>query len=219
MPKPGDLESFLKNSGTWKAVPDLLKRGITCEDREAYAELVYFHPFVQRFLYGQPSDPSPIRLFRRTDIVGAKVRLNLWDHNQSRDVCFEIKLVVHRVHLYLFDRGVAILAVEVEEMGVHELTNGSDKTVDLSLELVEEFLDRFRRAYPPYWETESKIPGHFPAKVEWLDQKGQVLPWPEPHSPEDLPDAALEHGQFSELQVSTVSPHGLPAIGHKYSNP
>lgn len=206
LPKPGDLEYFLKNCGTWKAVPDLLKRGITCEDREAYAELVYFHPFVQRFLYGQPPD-LPIKLYQRPDIRGAKVRLGWWDDDQSLDLLFEIKLDVHRVHLYLFDRGVALLAVEVEAVRVYDLTrNESKQPIDLTLELVEEFLDRFRRAYPPYWETNGHKPGHFPAKVEWLDQKGQVMPWPEPHSPEDLPDAALEHGQFSEL----VLKRGVP---------
>lgn len=207
LPIPEDLEFFLTGCWTWKAVPDLLKRGITFEDREAYAELVYFHPFVQRFLYGQPSDPSPIKLYSRPDIGGAKVRLNWWDHNQHRDVSYEIKLDVHRVHLYLFDRGVALLAVEVEAVRVYDLTlNDLKQPIDLFLELVEEFLDRFRRAYPPYWETSDLKPGHFPAKVEWLDQKGQVMSWPEPHSPEDLPDAALEHGQFSEL----VLKRGVP---------
>jgi len=59
---------------------------------------------------------------------------------------------------------VALLVVEVHS------------ALPLSLRLVEEFLDCFRRAYPPYWESDKNKPfsptGHCPHKVKWLGTDG-----------------------------------------------
>ncbi|MFZ4700728.1 MAG: hypothetical protein ACOYMG_11825, partial [Candidatus Methylumidiphilus sp.] len=64
---------------------------------------------------------------------------------------------------YLFDHGVAILVVEVYSNN------------PLSLGLVEEFLDRFRRAYPPYWETQGDAAGHCPREVKWLKANERAI--------------------------------------------
>ena len=162
--KPQDLddafEAAFVASKKWHRESDLLKRGEQTPDDQAYAELVYFHPFVRRFLYGEAEAVTkpPMRLYRRYDIKRAKVEILFRDFGvdppMDRDEVIE--LAVERIHFYLFDGGVAILVVEVASLHPLHLT------------LVEELLDRFRRAYPPYWETDKGNPGHCPDRVEWL---------------------------------------------------
>jgi hypothetical protein len=137
---------FMAN-GLWQREHDLLMRGdnLTNVRDSAYAEQVYFHPFVQRFLYGETQsrqksstgkiaanhNSSPMRLYSRKDIKTVWVNLE--------EEALSIDLAVERIHFYLFDHGVAILVVEVRSK------------YPLALQHVEELLDRFRRAYPPYW--------------------------------------------------------------------
>lgn len=108
-----------------------------------YAERVYFHPFVQRFLYGPDSGTE--KVFYRNDIDAVWLDLG----GKGR-----VELAVENIALYLFVHGVAILALEV----------GGE---NLPLGQAQEILDRFRRAYPPYWESGDGDPGHCPLKVEW----------------------------------------------------
>lgn len=161
--KSEDLKDVLKKGG-WELEEDLIGRGL---DKTAggdpdkapgdpYAEVVYFHPFVQRFLYGEPPPKEgaagrpPLSLFYKTGVTGARVWLFL-DRAVHR-----LEMKVDRLHLYVFDSGIAILALEVHALN------------PVSLPLAEQFLDGFRRAYPPYWETDGGRPGHCPVEVEWL---------------------------------------------------
>src|SRR4029450_2981977 len=88
----------------------------TADDRASekhYSEFVSFMPDVQRFLYGEDRraagasgyGASPIRVFRRNDVVKAEVKLPSSEPT--------IVLDVARVELYFFyDIDLAILVVE-----------------------------------------------------------------------------------------------------------
>ena len=154
-----DFERFFANGMHWQREHDLLARSdVNAEASSRYAEFVFFHPFVQRFLYpDQDADKPPIRLYKREDIRCVTVSLDKPDGK----ICIE--LAVDRIHFYLFDHGVGILVMEVSY------------EKHLPIGIVEDFIDCFRRAYPPYWETYNDAPGHCPLKVEWLDCFGKAF--------------------------------------------
>jgi hypothetical protein len=131
----------------WEEARDPFSRGIPSLESTRYAEYVYFHPFVQRFLYGDGKTRPALRLFTRNDIKGMRVGMS----EQSVD------LNVERVHLYL-DARVALLVVEVSAK-------------EVPLELVEDLQDQIRRVYPPFFL--SGRPGLCPDSVEWLDERSQ----------------------------------------------
>jgi hypothetical protein len=129
-----------------------------------YAEFVNFLPYVQRVLYGRgkgvadgahgPGADSPIRVFRRDDVHGVRIRL-------ARD-SEPIELRIAHVDLYFFfDLDIVIPVVEV--FGT-----------DLDLPTVQDILFRFGRAYPPFWEADGRGV-HCPWLVEWLGPGGAVL--------------------------------------------
>ena len=72
---------------------------------EAYAEFVYFHGFIQKFLFRkQEGKEAPdLRLFWRS--IGAVLSVELPG--------FSVSLNIERLSLYLFVLGVAILVLEV----------------------------------------------------------------------------------------------------------
>ena len=115
---------------------------------EAYQEFVYFHGFVQRFLFHKK---SALSLFKRSDVRRLEVSL-IPDHEP-------IRLEGDRLHLYLFDIGVATLVVEVST------------TMSLTLADALTLGDYPRRAYPPFWK-EGGIPGLYPQRMRWLDENG-----------------------------------------------
>ena len=125
-----------------------------------YREFVTFLPHVQRVLYGEGSvgaraeqRESPIRVYRRKDI--AQVELVL---EKSPD---PVLLHVAHVDLYFFyDVDVVILALEVVGK-------------DLPLEVVQDLMFLFGRAYPPGW-TDNGSPFHC-IKVDVAGEDGGVL--------------------------------------------
>ncbi len=92
--------------------------------RWAYAEAAYFHPFVQRFLFGgggsaetneQPA--RPLRLFRRSDIRFLRVEMgygvDVVEHG-SNFAAFRVDLEVERCDLYAVEKpGLLCLLVEI----------------------------------------------------------------------------------------------------------
>jgi len=146
----------------WKEVDDEF-----CADPEAfqerhYREFVTFLPYVQRLLYGEGAKrrsmsaygESPIKAYRRTDV--ARVRIAF--PGRDAPVVFDVR----HVDLYFFyDVDLVILAVEV---------SGSD----VPLDVVQDTLHRFGRAYPAGW-TEQGDGLNCPRKVEWLAADGRVL--------------------------------------------
>lgn len=156
------LAQALEQEG-WERLDDLIGRDLNAPAGDPYAEAVYFHPFVQRFLYGEPQSTKgaagrpPLSLFHKTGVSGARVWLFL-----NKEVQL-LELDVDRVHLYVFDSGIAFLALEVHALN------------PVSLPLAEQFLDGFRRAYPPYWKTDNHWQGHCPLLVEWLRKDGSHI--------------------------------------------
>jgi hypothetical protein len=138
-----------------------------CADPEAfqerhYREFVTFLPYVQRLLYGEGAKrrsisaygESPMKVYRRSDV--ATVRIGF--PGQETPVVFDVR----HVDLYFFyDVDLVILAVEVSG-------------TDVPLEVAQESLHRFGRAYPSEWTAEGDGI-NCPRKVEWLAADGRVL--------------------------------------------
>jgi len=126
-----------------------------------YNEFVSFLPYVQRFLYGEGRSQrggagigSPMRVFRRSDIVGVRVVISAG--------AAPITLQIKHIDLYFFyDLDVALLNVEVS-------------ADDLTLTQAEEVMYRFGRAYPASWSASGE-PQHCLQQLEWLGAEGQVL--------------------------------------------
>ena len=127
-----------------------------------YREFVSFLPYVQRLLYGEGAKrrsmasygESPIKVYRRTDV--AKVRVAL----PGRDAAVEFD--IRHADLYFFyDVDLVILAVEISG-------------ADVPLDVAQEMLHRFGRAYPGGWDAQGDGL-NCPRKVEWLAADGSVL--------------------------------------------
>ncbi len=189
--RPGiqELAAEITSSKIWKELKDVYERG---DERSPewgtirqfrYAEFAYFHPFVQRFLYRQSSaDPAQptaepdFLLLGRDDIKTVHITLGENDN---------LTLDVDRVHLYLFRTRVAILVVEVSSKSAVSREQGLD------------FLDRFRRVFPPYWEN-------FEPQGSILDAK-----W--------SPGAKFESTQTSGAEIPQAllqPPKNLPILPH-----
>lgn len=149
---------------------------------DRYAEGVYFHEFVQSFLFrgsiANPSilrrwreqrkrDPLAMRLYQRTDITRVSVGLG-----PGRN----FELAVERLNLYLFNSGSAVLVLEVS-------TKGAAPSHRWNLAEVLDVRDAFRRAYPPFARIEDGIMRADPQLVltnlVWAYRDGRT----EPHLP------------------------------------
>lgn len=157
-----EMREFLDRSNLWHRDKDWLNRCYRHNQQRpaqtAYGEFVYFHPFVQRFLFSDDPGYSPMQVWRRDDITGAAVSLR--DSDQT-----VVELAVEQVRLFWFDlhdgHGVGIMTLEVQARS------------PLPLGTVQNLLDQFRRVYPPYWEDGSG--GRFPLQVVWSKEDGSKL--------------------------------------------
>ena len=155
---------FLENDHdrVWKEVDDEF-----CADPDAfqerhYREFVAFLPYVQRLLYGEGAKrrsmasygESPIKVYRRTDV--AKVRVVLPGRDAA--VVFDVR---HADLYFFYDVDLVILAVEISG-------------ADLPLDVAQEMLHRFGRAYPAGWDAHGDGL-NCPRQVEWLAADGRVL--------------------------------------------
>ena len=100
-------------AGDWKPIEDLVKRdGLPDENGYAYAEMVYFHPFVQNFLYGRKNsrpggraDPTHFDLYRLPRLSGKKLKIE--------EGTWEEAFVIHEVLFHSFDGEIAILTLRL----------------------------------------------------------------------------------------------------------
>ena len=170
--------------GAWEELLDEFEVDPALFQERHYREFVAFLPHVQRFLYGEGSvggsrseyRESPLRVYRRKGV--AKVRIVLGDRPEP------VVLDVQHVDLYFFyDVDVVILALEVAG-------------ADLSLELVQDVLFHFGRAYPAGWTDDGS--GYHCVKVEWLGEDGRVL--------------ATSDFENQEKFLASVCRHRAPAI-------
>jgi hypothetical protein len=120
----------------------------------AYAEFVYFEPYVQRFLFGdrdERPERAPVRLWRRTDVraMDAAVR----EPGGDGLACFRFR--VDRLNLYLFDTGNAMLVLDLafDPELARRLAEGHGGTVgsEMSLAVAQTLHERLRRVFPPYF--------------------------------------------------------------------
>ena len=146
----------------WKEVDDEFCADPDGFQERHYREFVSFLPYVQRLLYGEGAKrrsmasygESPIKAFRRTDVTN--VRVALPGHDTS--VVFDVR----HVDLYFFyDVDLVILAVEISG-------------ADIPLDVAQEMLHRFGRAYPAGWDEHGNGL-NCPRQVEWLAADGRVL--------------------------------------------
>jgi hypothetical protein len=174
--------ALLDKSDAWHRHEDLYDRGDPAADKDErnYAEFVYFHPFVQNFLYppaAADGEAPAVRLYRRKDVgaIAVTARNNVEKHE------FAVELKVERLDLYLFELGILVLVLEV----VHDPDNGAPpvdlnpsrvparQRPTLSLHDAQALLDKLRHAYPAYWEDGR--PGHCPISVRLLGVARDVL--------------------------------------------
>jgi hypothetical protein len=147
----------------WHRLSDPWNRD-TGDERDHYAEFLYFHPFVQRFLYPATGDreAGAFITLQRTDV--ARVRVTL-----GADVDHETETILHvdRVHLYLFSTQIAILVVEISSTG------------ELPRSTVLELESQLRRAYPshliPRVGLGDFVGGDYPRRFAWLDRHGHEI--------------------------------------------
>lgn len=150
-------EITARGQGPWQQI------NTTTDDdfRQPYDEVVYFHPFVRKFLYDHTNKrevefAGGVNLFERDDIVGVKTEL---------DNDINLQLAALKVQLFLFDSEVAIVVVRL----TNESTQRCPATGPLPIDDVLSFQEVFRRCYPPFWmKGETPEPGCCPRKVEWV---------------------------------------------------
>lgn len=165
----------------WQPVSDMLGY-LDCDpakpSRKAYQEFVYFHPFVQRFLYGMPGTRagarlSPFTLFRRCDLSAVTVTV----FNDLRGGRVTLRFEVARLHLYVTPTGTVILVLELKSPDGHAVRPAEGGTAPMTLADAQAVMDYVRRAYPPYWigEKETAPAGKCPASVtlHWAGQSDE----------------------------------------------
>jgi len=176
-----------------------------------YEEVVYFHPFVRDFLYGDGTTEPKDRAIHRLNHPKAKtVRVAFTSFRFApcqEDVT--LRLTVDRVELYLCKPNVALFVVEVSTP-VHD----ADPTRPVTLAQVLDFQDQFRRIYPPFWyDTPAKgddatNPGLCMKSVEWFAQAGPIPPKIDPLVPHDCTARA---GTFKDFTADGAEP---PVFAH-----
>jgi len=161
--RPWQVLRDLGDASPWREINDEYTGDSARFHERHYNEFVTFLPYVQRFLYGEGRKArdaggrdadSPMRIFRREDIV----RLRVVARPGDAPITLE---VVHADLYFFYDVDVVLLNVEVAAN-------------DLTLAHAQELLYRFGRGYPSGWDASGHAL-HTAASVEWLDAKDQVL--------------------------------------------
>jgi hypothetical protein len=149
-------------ANAWREVVESFGADASDFKERQYKEFVTFLPYVQRFLYGasvgqeasrRDGEPS-VRAYRREDVRRLRIVFDEGGQPSEFDV--------GHVDLYFFlDADIVVLAFEL-------CAN------DVPLDVVQDTLFRFGRAYPAYWD-QSGQGGNCPKSVEFLDAEGGVL--------------------------------------------
>jgi len=150
---------------------------------DAYAEFVYFEPYVQRFLFGRRGEAateSPIRLWRRTDIRALDLAVQLSNEHPRE----HYRLRVERLNFYAFDTGNAILVVEVafDPALAAKLPDGDPCLPNLAQ--AQTVIERLRRVFPPYFapfDTSGNFLDRlaaplFPVSLRWVTGDPEQAP-------------------------------------------
>lgn len=163
----------------WRVI-DPYDRGTAPCAETRYAEFVYFHPFVRRFLYPGTADKQHLKILVRDDVQQVHIQLGCGH--------FDGILKVNRVHLYIFQTNVAILVVEVES------------TVPLTRIDGMAMLEQFRKVYAPYWFD--KKGGKCPKLVQWQDKAGMPIGPPSTYHHFEAQKQSVEDADWRRPPVS-----------------
>jgi hypothetical protein len=188
----------LNRDQQWSEIPDHLEYLGSATDHSAYAEFVYFHPCIQNFLYDRVAvNGRPLRLFKREtpgrlDVevrASAEALKGALDGNGNGNghALIAARFGIERIHLYLFELGVAILAFEVSLPAEPRITeDGVEKPLSLAHALALQ--NALRRLYPPYFlpgnDSPESIP-EFPCSMKWSGAPADAEPL--------APDAWIKH--------------------------
>ena len=133
-----------------------------------YEEMVYFHPFVRDFLFGDGKTivkERALRRLKRSDVTGVKIAIEAGDP--------PIDFRVERCEILLLRPQVLILLVEVSNRTCDRKTAEDprigDERLPLTLEQVLYLQSRIRHIYPPYFSGSTH--GDVLASVEWIGLK------------------------------------------------
>lgn len=155
---------------------------------EHFQEAVYFHDFVQDFLYGVASEKrkpdAGFRFFEREDVKSVEVSVRR--NNEMVTHCFE----VDKHSLHLFPDQAAMLTFGL-------VWTGKSKSGELMLDEAQDLIDRLRRSYTAYWEESSDGPkgGRVPEVVKLVPAAGGqdvTVHCAKDQSPEAMSAAILE---------------------------
>lgn len=171
MPVVDPLEHIPRPERAEAETEDNFRQRLETWENAAYAEAVYFHEFIQAFLYRQPGtgEQPPFRLFRRNDIRQAEV------HFASG---LEKRVDVERVNLYIFRTGVAVFTMDL----VIPMTDKDAATSGWTLAEFQTFHDLVRRAYAPYFDMTGGLRSNgylVLDSIKWLGSDGTPLRGPD----------------------------------------
>lgn len=175
----------------------------------AYAELVYFEPAVQRYLFGwagEQAKEAPIRIWQRQDVRELDISIGEGD---ERD---RWKLQVDRLNLYLFDTGNAMLVVEFAFDPALVPGTGDARDRLPRLAAVMRLIECSRRTFPPFFFPEDKgqlVPGFFPSEFNWVAEP-ELPSVVAPRTPADFIDHAARRQIPALHQAWRALLAGLP---------
>ncbi len=150
--------------------------GISRQDIVRYGENVFYHPFVQRFLYGHGDNQTPVRVWQRKN-GPARLRLRLMEKDEGscwqRDAVADFQVCRTSLYWFNLDEGAnEATATPQERFGIAILALEIAKTDQpMAVQYAQELLDRFRRIYPPYFSKGRG--GRIPYEIEWQDAYSQ----------------------------------------------
>jgi len=148
-------------TGPWRERTEVFPHREGTRAEREFSEFAYFHPFVRNFLYvsrddlratnGVPRNRN-LRVLQRTDVSVIDVSFYLHPGTVS------CRLAVDRVELYLFDTGIAFLALRAT------WAEGQAKPL---LATILKLQDVVRRLYAPYWSGSGGFhgAGHCPDEL------------------------------------------------------
>ena len=172
----------------------------------SYGEMVYFHPFVRDFLFGDGKTIVKDRALRRfkrkgADVTGVRIAIELGDS--------PIDFRVERCEILLLRPQVLILLVELSnrkcDLKTTEDPRIGDERLPLTLEQALYLQSRLRHIYPPYFRIEDGTHGDVPASVHWIGLKtGYEMTDPVPDSGGTNP--GTDAGRPSTDRLTLTSP-------------
>ena len=137
--------------------------------------IVFHH---EKRLAARRQPPPGLQQIQRPQSWRETVKVRIGGHGRDGEadqyIDREIEFDVERLNLYVFDTGVAMVALQVgvsKEPCVRPV-EGASRAMTLADAL--DFTDYFRRCYIPYWDSYGA--GLFPKSVQWGDAKALDVP-------------------------------------------